>query len=345
MNSSNKFKSTVFYPKPKYAEGPSPMNQCIESGLPVFARDIGKDAKKAYMGCGYEHFCFNFYSKANDRTRHMYELLQPNLPTKIYLDFDHGVVGDKVKFEESSNKFIKEMLKVLTEQTGMEDIPFYMLDASTDKKLSLHVIFECFLENISTVKALVEHVLREICPCEYLDDKVYTSNRLFRILYSYKWGKDPKSALTLGGHEYNPFHVFKTMIQARIPSHYEGPFDSIKGDLANNVSIVIIKPPKSGFHNSYGISNVPSSINDFVAAFSDNGVVLSCKENESFITCVVGNKECPWVQRVHKHNNQYFTICKANMMGFFQCADGDCPKVPYGHVDVTCIWQQHYQSL
>lgn len=357
------FKSTVFYPTPKVESAqnvsqPSPMNQCILSGLPVFARDTGKDAKKAYMACGYEHFCFTLYAKATDRTRHMYELLQMDKPTKIYLDFDHSDVTAKEYFIDSSNKFIKATLCAIEELSDKksDDIPFYVLEASTDKKLSRHVIFECFLKDIDVVRAFVEYVANQKCACEYLDKRVYTRNRLFRLIYSYKFGKDPSSALTVSGsHEYNPFHVFKTMIQAKLPPHYTGPFEKLKEELAQGTTFVNLKSMTSSSGNGYignSVSkrNIPPGLHDFVAAFSDEGAVLSCKENDDFISCIIGGKKCPWTQSVHKSNNQYFTICKKTMRGFFQCADQECADsehgmVPYGHVDLTFLWRQEMLNL
>lgn len=359
------FKSTIFYPQPKVeddsknAQKPTPMNQCIMSGLPVFARDTGKDAKKAYMGCGYEHFCFNYYAKANDRTRHTYELLQMDKPTKIYLDFDHDNVADKEDFVKSSNEFIKAVIANLNSKDG--DVSFYVLEASTDKKLSRHVIFECFLADIPSVKMFVDFVADTKCACKYLDRRVYTRNRLFRLIYSYKFGKDPSSALTVNSGDnnqtYNPFHVFKTMIQAKIPPHYVGPFDVIKSELAQNVTFLNIKGSRDSGSNGYGGSALSSvgvglshrDIGDFIANFNEGAVLLGCKENDDFITGIVGGKQCPWIQRVHKNNNQYLTICKKTMRGFFQCADMECADkqhglVPYGHMDMSFLWRQSLLS-
>jgi hypothetical protein len=347
------FKSTIFYPLPKthkdYKE--TCQTQCISSGLPVFARDIGDSASKAYIGCGYDHFCFNYYAKG---TRHTYELLQLSKPTKIYIDFDHPDVGDKAKFIESTNKYVKAVLTALSSLANKDDVPFYLLEASTSKKLSRHVIFECFLKDVPTVEAFVLYVVGE-CPCEYLDKKVYTSNRLFRILYSYKGGKPADTALRLGNGnldtEYNPFHVFKSLIQAMMPVHYEGPLGSIKDELPHVDTFITLKDKTSqtsqtSYSNGYTgqhCHDVPVGLGDFIEKFGDGtGVVLTCKENESFISCVVGGKCCPWIQRVHKNNNQYFTICKSTLRGFFRCADPECKQVQYGHVDVSCLWREQY---
>lgn len=344
--------STEFNPIPKWLPeytGTSCQTQCIDSGLPVFARDVGDTAAKAYMGCGYEHFCLKYYAKANDRTRHTYELLQMNKPTKIYADFDHDNVADADAFVESTNKFMKAILAELVDVNP--DIKFYILDATTKAKLSKHVIFECFLENIPTVEAFIAYVLKK-CPCPYLDTKVYTRNRLFRILYSYKGGRDANSALKIEGTDtsspYNPFNVFKTLIQAMMPVHYTGPLDSIKSELAHSVTVLKMKETarRNGYSNCSGHGDAPLGLSNFITAFSDGGAVVSTvKDNEGFITCVVGGKRCPWGKRIHKNNNQYFTIVKNTRQGYFQCADKDCPRTQYGHVDVGGLWAENLSRI
>jgi hypothetical protein len=352
------FKSTTFYPlsRKDHPTGQSPQYQCIETGLPVFARDIDTTCKKTYMACGYEHFCFKHYTKHNDRTRHMYELLQELKPTKIYCDFDHENVADADDFKRSIEQFIKAVLKTLPERCrGLEGVvvPFYILEASTSSKLSRHVIFECYLENIPTVKAFIDFVLTT-CPCPYLDTKVYTRNRCFRLLYSYKYGKSQDSALTIcGDSTYNPLFVFKTMIQARFTPHYHGALSVMEGELNSTVYHVNLTTRVKGSVNGYSghcATNVPPGLDEFISEFGEKGlhnhvggVLLSCKENETFITCIVGGLRCPWAGRVHKSNNTYFTICKSSLKGWFNCSDLECGgsdgSIPYGHMDMSHIWR------
>lgn len=344
------FKASTFFPK-HVDDGMTMMNQCIESGLPTFAKDIGNGALKAYFACGYEHFCFKLYDRGSERYRNVYELLQVNKPTKIYLDFDHNKVVDKDEFTSSTQKFINKVYEVIVDKTGKSEVPFYVLDASTHKKLSLHVIFELFLANIPTVKKFVDYVLKE-CPCEYLDNKVYTRNRLFRLLYSRKYGECIESSLRIKGTPldsmYDPIAVFKTMVQAMIPPHYSGPFLSIKDELATGVTFIdlpeyINDVSGSGYFRAT-CRSLPTSFNDFMETMG-GGVVLSTKENDNFISCIIGGKLCPWKGSPHKNNNQYFTICKSNLKGFFQCADLDCPDTPYEITDVSFLWRKDALKL
>lgn len=332
------FKSTTFYPRPKENEmSMSKQQQCIHSGIPVFARDILDGGKKTYFSCGYDYFCNVLYRDTN--MRHVYELLQYDKPSKIYVDFDCGDVSRQHDFDEEYNKFCAEMFKIIG-----DDTPVYVLDACTDKKLSRHVIFECFLENIPEVQNVVEHVL-SLCPCEFVDRGVYTRNRVFRLIYSYKLGKDKNSALRINGttidDPYNPEHVFRTMIQAMINPHYiDGPFSNLEG-----LCKAVRKLSYGGSSNnkyygsgySTGRCNLPDLFTKYIQEYG--GVLLSARENDHFISCIVGGKKCPWTDRPHKNNNQFFTVCKSNLMGFWQCSDPECEKIHYEESDMAFIWR------
>lgn len=349
-STADSFKSSVFFPRPRNATDPSPMNQCIDSNLPVFARDTGSGALKTYFACGYEHFALNMYKNGQERYRNVYELLQLDKPTKIYLDFDHGNVDDHVEFTRSTNAFIKHVHGLIP-----NDVPMYILDATTEVKLSLHVIFECFLADIPTVKDFVEHALGG-CPCPYVDGKVYTRNRLFRVLYSRKFGKPMESSLKVKGTPvdapYNAMDIFKTMIQAMIPPHYFGPFTAIQDELATNTTFIKLNNGGGGggggnYANGYSGSSCHCTVPDGFASLIESmggGTLLSQKENDSFISCIVGGKPCPWKQDCHKNNNQYFTISKTTMRGSFQCADQECHDTPYDHVDVSFLWRKDLLS-
>lgn len=334
------FKSTAFFPKPKQTEyDMSKQQQCLHTGMPVFAKDILDGGKKTYFACGYEHFCNVMYRNPN--IRNVYELLQYEKPSKIYVDFDCDNVSKAQQFEDEFNGFCNKMKEVI----GIDDVPIYVLDACTDKKLSRHVIFEFFLENIPVVQNVVEHAL-SLFPCEFVDRGVYTRNRVFRLLYSHKLGKDKSTALRINGTRvdapYNPEHVFRTMIQAMVPPHYvDGSFCNLEGLCKSIKQVRLNNNTQKRYHgNGYSgtICNLPPLFAKAVQEYG--GVILSARENDHFISCIVGGKKCPWTDRVHKNNNQYFTICKSNLKGFWTCSDPECENIQYEEVDWSYLWRK-----
>lgn len=309
--------------------------------MPVFAKDILDGGKKTYFACGYEHFCNVMYRNTN--LRHVYELLQYEKPSKIYVDFDCDDVSKAKQFDDEYNRFCTKMKEII----GNDDVPIYVLDACTSRKLSRHVIFEIFLQNIPAVQNVVEHVL-SLCPCEFVDRGVYTRNRVFRLLYSRKLGKDITTTLRISGTDldapYNSEHVFRTMIQAMVPPHYiNGPFCNLEGlcKTVKEIKLNSTDGSQKRYHgNGYSrvSCNVPPLFTKAIEAYG--GVLLSTRENDNFISCIVGGKKCPWSDKVHKNNNQFFTICKNNLKGFWQCSDPECEPIHYEEVDWSFIWRK-----
>lgn len=335
------FKDTVFYPK--LDSDVKPMNQCIESGLPVFAYDINKKTNaKGYYSCGYEHFCFSDYKRL--KTKHVYELLQLNKPTKVFLDFDNSVDVENVeKFEEGVEKFISIVSETLgNDETTGKPYKYYVLDASTKEKLSKHVIFECFLEDIYAVKDFVLHCT-SFFDYEHLDTAIYSMNRVFRLIYSYKMSKCANSRLYLKDthKDYNPYDVFKTMIQAKIPPNYTGPFDKIRTELSTSIHTLKIARSsnyKRGVYTVSSLQQLPKMLYEYIESVCENVYIHnSCKETDDSFQITIKGIVCPWAGRVHKGNNAYFNVRKRDMMSWFQCADLDCPRTCWNKRQLTFI--------
>lgn len=327
------FNSKPFFPN--YNSDISPMIQCINTKVPVFSRDINKTAAKSFLACGYHEFCFNWYKHLNKK--HVYELLQVNKPTKIFLDFDCDDMDNADKVKEEFNNFLNFFIDHIQETFKLDETPFTsVLESCTNVKISYHVIVNLFMENIESVKVFVFDTLDKF-PCKYIDKNVYNKNRSFRILYSYKSTKDDTSALTIRGinnTKYNPEYVFLTMIQAYLPPSYSGPFEHMKGHkLHTDIKIYtkLKRSPRISSHLSK--FSIPTAFSDYLNRFW-NGKIISVRSNDNFISCIVSGMRCPHIQKRHKHNNQYLTINLSNFTCWFTCSDDDCPDAQYGHMSI-----------
>lgn len=335
MDVKKLYKSACFFPRDD-GDGVSKHDKCIASGIPAFAADISFDGKKKYFSCGYEFFCTNYYK--NTIVKNMYELLQYDKDTKIYIDMDSKDVGNALLFDDECKRivtYIKDML-------GDDTIRVYHLDASSDTKLSYHIIFEYFMPSVGDVMGLVMHAC-DACDTKYVDKGVYTKNRVFRLLYSNKFGKSSSSRLRVigAGEDYDVEMVFRTLIQARMPPHYhDSIFNNYDGLCRKVTPLVDILPsvsvsPSCHRHMSATISGFGSSPQFLKFIELYGGLLLSCKENDNFIMCIVGDKECGHKQTKHKSNNQYFTIIKSTMMGYWKCSDPDCNPSNYDEVSMA----------
>lgn len=326
--SNKRFNSSTFFPISRKLDpnAPSALIQCLNSSLPVFSRDVGKHGAKTFLACGYIFFVEKYYPSQKDK--HLYEVLQFDKPTKIYFDFDAPGVHTQ-EFQNSINSFM-HVVKAEIKTCFQLSPKIYILDATTESKCSYHVIVDLFLKDIPSVKDFVLHCSNKH-HCEYLDVSVYSRNRSFRLLYSRKLGKGIESSLKLrDGLRYDSGLVLNTMIQCFIPPHLgltpsRGPFQFKTSETRN----------KNGY-TSGTVSNVPKKLYSFLINFKAD--LVSVKENDKFVSCIVANMNCPWNGRPHKSNNHYLTINKNSWKGWFECSDPDCPKAAFHEFDALWIF-------
>lgn len=268
--------------------------------------------------------------------RNVYEVLQYNKPTKVYLDFDqYTTETTQGEFDKSFGDFMNSLMDLLSEtydNLSNCDIPCVVLDASNEKKYSRHVIVQVTMRDVATVKEFVEYALSK-CPCESVDMKVYTRNRSFRLIYSSKMGKStPLTVLGNDNKQYNPEHVFLCMIQGWTPEHYKGQLQM--DDTAREVRD-FFKPQQSRkrkrssdtLSEHVPTDDLPGGLVSYIS--ENGGTIRSAKKDGDFISIIVGGTYCPFIKGYHKSNNAYFTICTKNRIGWWKCADVDCPQINY----------------
>jgi len=338
---------TAFFPQ--NVDGTSKLVQCIQSELPVFSRDCGEGGEKSFFACGYLHFVDVLYRKKH--MRHTYEVLQwADRPTKLFFDFDHFIVSgeDTVDFERLVQRFLEHVSKDITERFNYDVPPeMIILDASTDKKKSRHVIYQFYLTDMQAVKDYYEHLMGSFSfstpeEAKVVDPGVYTRNRSFRLIYSSKYGK--KNVLQVVGRDsadqYNPTDVIKSMIQVRAAPHYRGPYKALLTPTVHHfkAGAASRKRPRGdsprGDCRYVPPENLPAGVLDYI---KDQGGVVRTghQDGDKFMSFIVGGLRCPWVQRVHKSNNTYFTISLTTGMSWFRCADSDCPNMHYSKVKLN----------
>lgn len=286
----------------------SPFNQCINSGLPVFARDVNENNSKTYFACGYQYFCQQLYTNEK-RYRNIYEVLQADTPTKIFFDFDSYNVTHHRHIEDAIMAFIKGVVVPEVQRRWSVEPKVHYLTACTTTKVSYHVIVDIFLKDIQHVASFIRDLPG---PPECLDDSIYTKNRCFRLLHSYKFGKSKESSLRMLVEPDTP--LLDTFVQARTDEHvYE--YSNVRKDATKK---------------SYGSSSVNDTVIDkFVKLFGEDVRVVSKKGSANFDYFIVCGMICPWSGRRHRGNHTFMTINKETMKGWFTCADPECPKAPY----------------
>lgn len=332
----DQFTASAFFPE--WDDNHSKLSQSIQSKLPVFSKDTSETGAKTFFACGYEYFCSKLYR--NTKMRNVYEVLQYNKPTKIYLDFDLSTEESDVDefnndFEEFMNACVNKLDKIY-EDLDAETIECTIMDASTDRKHSKHVVIQVAFGDLLQVKEFVETVLADT-PCPAVDVGVYTRNRCFRILHSTKMGKD--TPLRLEGHKtekYDPAVVFKSLIQAIPPPHYKGPFEVFPLKVRTFIKPSVVRKRYRFMENTSAtavqLDELPKGVTEYIKALG--GTIRSAKADtdKPILSLIVSGVQCMHVCREHKSNNQFFGYNRKYMVGWWRCSDDDCPKISCGKV-------------
>ena len=100
-----RFTNTAFFPN--YEEKGSGLLESIQTQSPVFSFDMNGVGAKHFFSCGYESFVGHYETKVT--CSHMppnyYEVLQFDLPSKLYFDFDASGM-DIEQFKDIVNDFL-----------------------------------------------------------------------------------------------------------------------------------------------------------------------------------------------------------------------------------------------
>tara|TARA_E500000331_G_C17214730_1_gene695371 strand:- start:350 stop:1471 length:1122 start_codon:yes stop_codon:yes gene_type:complete len=162
---------------------------------------------------------------------HWYEILQENIPTKIFVDIETSN-GDYNKVKCGVEAMVK-MINIWCEEKDIKNFDnFYVLDSSNDKKISFHIIGGPYMKNSYHVGALIRRItffiyaarntegVKDNFNLEYffdkdnnfiIDEQIYTRNRQFRLAGQCKMGSERilrgigtfSSFLQYHGHDFN----------------------------------------------------------------------------------------------------------------------------------------------
>lgn len=333
-----RFCNPEFYPPSHQGSG---LVECIETGLPIFSIDTNTTGAKRFFACGYERFIEIYRQKVEHGSKppNMYEVLQYDIPTKLFFDID-AKNCDAIIFKESCEKLINHCLEKLSDlfDHKFTSNNIVVLNSSTPQKCSVHIVFQYFFKNMETVKTIVELLTESIDNNDIknmIDFSVYSRTRSFRLIYSSKKGKDNIFIIQGKSKLYNSMDVFDSLIQAKLVAHYQGPFvQSVYSKYHRHVFDMPMSntpsPHNGSFANSHRLdkSKLPPRLLDYVKLVG-NGTVVSSKQVGDFLYCIVKNMKCPYIKKTHRHNNQYFILNTLTLSGWFKCADTECPQQIY----------------
>jgi len=167
------------------------LQPALEKSNPyVFAQDISSSGCKQFWTGTLELFK-NIYAD-NSVSRHWYECLLENRPTRLFLDIESMTevsITDIVDFFKKSIQSFCEKRGIYNNQFEIE-----ILDSCSTTKYSWHVLFKnVIFKNIYHVGAFVRRTILAMQDnplYKAVDTAIYTKNRMFRLAGSSKFGSN-----------------------------------------------------------------------------------------------------------------------------------------------------------
>lgn len=219
MSFSKYYRNTDWY------SGDHPQDAMLENAKEKGHRAalVSHDVTKGYRAyASYPHWkeAINYLNPLGPAASHYFEVIVENQPCKPYFDFDYGLLNeqtiDKAIFiQKVQNVLIRVIKKVTTvEDEDAITNSFVWSDSSSTTKLSLHLVVH--LETNDTIWAtetgmkagyltslMIDDLNYGKELAKFADTKVYTKNRVMRMVGSSKYGKTEKLRLILDENEDN----------------------------------------------------------------------------------------------------------------------------------------------
>lgn len=291
----------------------------------TFSWETNLGGRRKYFVSKLEDFWKNYIQRTSS-DRKVYEVIPPSLPSKLYLDLEYMKAENISKDGDAMLKILIDETSVLLKtmfdhQVCQEDI--LILEATTNSKFSLHVIFTetIFEDNTSVgdfVKLLVS-VLNEKHPgmfmvtnksrlTNFVDTSVYKSRQNFRVYLSRKLGKSNTLHLSDAANDSWNFRTDEDIFKASLISNVteKKRVISYKETKSVNVSAT----PSVKVNSTLGKYKSPyHEIENMIAAKVYPGFIRDCIYQPSrLIFPISGNRYCDNVKREHTRNNIYYIV-------------------------------------
>jgi len=258
-------------------------------GQKIYAQCVNRSGSKCFFAASYDEM----WHRMQTSPRHYSEVIK-DAPCHLFMDFDKGDV-------HAAWSQIKPFINKMLDKFGL-DYTHVLLDSSDSTKQSLHVVTVCnkFLVGSPTqILYLLYHLKEneEDIDLSTIDTSVYTRNRCFRMLGSTKIG----SNRVLRGN-WTKQHWINTLVQPDTDLELYKQWASIGATHTKS---------RSDDHPPCAIRAL-----EWIGAKRDyrKRYVLSWTFWGHLYKAV-----CPFVGRVHSHNNIYFSFRLGFPEVMFKC--------------------------
>lgn len=174
--------------------------------LRTWAFEIDVEGRRRFLAAGLHAF-WRLYSRMlrANRACHFYEVIRERHAAKLYLDLEFARAFNN---DLDGDRLTQLVIEACVQASGVEgDESVLVLDSTTDRKFSRHVVFEhvVFYDNLQ-MGDFVHSIVGKVCEQDdrvlvfkedgtripFIDLGVYTRNRCFRLVGSSKFGKSSR---------------------------------------------------------------------------------------------------------------------------------------------------------
>ena len=308
----------------------------------VFAQDLNASGMKKFL-TGSLPDCIDRYASLT--TRHWYECLREDRPSRLFLDVESSEAVDV----DALVQYLKNCVHHMFEK----EVHFQVLDSSSPQKTSYHLIGDLVFTNLYHIGAFVRRVLmamhtQNIPERHAIDHAVYTRNRMFRIKGSTKCGSDRVLTHAL------PWHHLLVQVAAddccscleldhSVPRstsmHPLQLFVREKDGQWSNVHSSHA-PTASELTDTYPLLPIVKWLDDQLEAATVRHGIKMTSDGRCLVP--TRSKRCQIADRVHKGNHIWFCIDTRTLKVTQRCHDSVCGN-EHKEIDLPpTVWERWF---
>lgn len=320
--------------------------------LRIWAYEIDGKGRRKFVVASYESF-WRWYRRCLRRTPtprlHFYEIIREGSACKLYFDLEYLF---EYNTEISPQLCLTNLSRAIKEEAKMSNLSWLILDSSTKKKWSKHVVINeiGFYDNIQAGEFVAKVIMRMYNSSSvmvrnsdgkevpFIDASVYSRNRCFRIAGSSKFGKTarllPEDHSKDGARLSIPEELFYNSLCCNVSTQAK-LFGSPRPISKYSHSSLTRKRSRGASGNldegtneepSHETENIDKYIMSIVA--KDGGGIHSVTSLNGALSYAIkgGYKYCGRIGRHHKSNNVIIIVDIKTRTGYQKCFDPDCSQ-------------------
>lgn len=300
---------------------------CSKSDYNILVAKDDPKAKKMFSVFPNPLFLYEYQLSLKPSDRNMYEIIPGNKPQKVHFDIDIHKEDESFFNEQELFDDIIDGLKKYTKLDLKLEKDIMIFTSHGKDKKSYHIILDnYFLRNYHETKQLIKLILCDFSKLNrFVDTKIYTSNRQFRLFGSCKL-ETSRFKVLLSEWKYKnkkvTYHC-NDEVKIFLNSLVTNVNDSIFLDIFEETQKVIPKQEDTNNWIKDGYDVLSDITEMYTKTFGpDVPFSFGCYDSGLITTRRIKPSFCDICNRIHEHENPYFLV-KSNGDVCYSCRRTD----------------------